>query len=484
MKKIFLIVSVFLIFSWSGALSQDNIYGDYLIASLDKEVSLDFENAQLNDVLKLLSQQIGLNFVSTEAVEKRAITLYLENVPFKEAMDVIFKANGLSYDYYPDSKIFVVKELGKPSIELKTKIYYLKYARLATSKIDKHSLDMLEGESEESEEDEAIGIRDTVAGLLTEFGRMAEDPLTNSLIVTDVPLQFPIIDEVISKLDVPPAKVLIEVEMLDVATSHLDNIGFNFANGLTGSFTPGSRQTRFPWDNRLFGPGTGGADPTLSTLSLASFTAVMKFLTSDSSTKFIARPKILTLNNEKSEVNLTLDEVVGLTTTTNEDGSTTQEIEREDTGTRLTVTPQVNLLTKEITLSVEMFNRESQDSNISVSGMTSGFVKNVEERGTRSIVRLKNGETLFIGGLIKKESSETITKIPLLGDIPLLGRLFRYKNVPSTDNTNRELLVFLTPRILGEEGSSELKRAKVLFREQENSSKMNSIRIALDRYNR
>lgn len=131
-----------------------------------------------------------------------------------------------------------------------------------------------------------------------------------------------------------------------------------------------------------------------------------------------------------------------------------------------------------------MFNRESQDSNISVSGMTSGFVKNVEERGTRSIVRLKNGETLFIGGLIKKESSETITKIPLLGDIPLLGRLFRYKNVPSTDNTNRELLVFLTPRILGEEGSSELKRAKVLFREQENSSKMNSIRIALDRYNR
>jgi len=105
-----------------------------------------------------------------------------------------------------------------------------------------------------------------------------------------------------------------------------------------------------------------------------------------------------------------LNEVIGLTRTPNEDGSFTQEIERDDTGTSLRVTPQVNLSTDEITLVVDVFNKESQDSNISVSGMESGFVKNVEERSTKSIVRLKNGETLLIGGLLKKKSKKLLQK--------------------------------------------------------------------------
>jgi len=344
---------------------------------MDKKISLDLENAALVDVLKMLSQQIGLNFISTEAVRDRGITLYMEEVGLREAMDIIFKANNLAYDYYTDSNVFVVKELGKPTLELKTKVYQLQYVRVRSSKMEKEVISMLEDDEEEQESDDAqTGILGAVESVLTEFGKVTEDPITNSLIVVDVPIQFAVIDKIISELDIPPVKILIEVEMMDVSKAHLDQIGMNFENGAYAALTPGSRETRFPWDNRFFHSGsddTGGEEPSLSTLDLSDFTMIMQFLTEDTKTKFLARPKILTLANETAEVNLTLNEVIGLTTTANEDGTVTQEIERDDTGTSLRVTPQVNLSTDEITLVVDVFNKESLDSNIAVSGMDSGL---------------------------------------------------------------------------------------------------------------
>ena len=489
MKKAFLIVFLFLMLSSSGGFSRDSIYGDYLLGSLDKKVSLDLEGAQLVDVLKMLSQQINLNFISTEAVGERTLSLYIEEVPLRDAMDVIFKANNLAYDYYADSNIFVVKEMGKPTLELKTKIYQLKYVRVKSSKVEAGLTAMLaeDGEAggatiEGEEEEDGVGIKDAVESSLSEFGRITEDPITNSLIVVDVPVQFPIIDEVISKLDIAPAQIMIEVEMMDVSKSHLDQIGFHFARGVTAKLTMGSRSTTFPWFDKWSGQGIGGANPSLSTLSFADMSSVVQFLSQDTSTKFLARPKILTLANETAEVNLVLNEIIGLTVTTNEDGSTTQDIERDNTGTRLRVTPQVNLSTKEITLVLDVFNKESTDSTITVDGMA-GFVKNVEERSTKSIVRLKAGETLFIGGLLKKEEQETITKVPFFGDLPVIGRFFRYVSRPIADNINRELLVFLTPRILKDERNL-VEKAKVISREQQNSLKDNSVKFALDRFNR
>ena len=107
--------------------------------------------------------------------------------------------------------------------------------------------------------------------------------------------------------------------------------------------------------------------------------------------------------------------------------------------------------------------------------------KNVEDRSTRSIVRLRNNETLFLGGLIRRDDVKTVTKVPFLGDIPLLGSLFRHKDTTGTGA--RELVIFLTPHIL-EEGESQIEKAKVLPREQQNSSKESSVKIALDSCNR
>ncbi|MCF7908025.1 MAG: hypothetical protein K9L86_04030 [Candidatus Omnitrophica bacterium] len=494
MKKIFaLILAVVFIISGSG-FSQDDIYGGYLLGTFDKRVSLDLEEAQLVDVLKMLSQQTGLNFVSTEAVQERKLTLYFDEVPLREAMDVVFKANKLSYDYYPDSNIFVVKEMGKPSLELISKVYRLNYVRVKTARMQKEIEDIIE-DSESGEEDggetEAGGIRQAVEAVLSEFGKVTEDPITNSLIVVDVPSQFPIIDEVVSRLDLAIPRVMIEVEMLDVSKTHLDKLGFNYANGLYGAVGAGARSSEVPFGAKFL-KGTqvvqttagGLAPPVLSILDLTGFTSVMQFLTEDTSTKFIARPKILTISNETAEVNLTVNEAIGVTTTqdTSGGGSITQNVEREETGTKLRVTPQVNPNTQEITLMVEMFNRESTDSGITVTGISGGEVKNVEERGTKSVIRLKDSETLYIGGLIRKEEKEIIRKIPLLGDIPFLGKMFSYTERPGADNQERELLVFLTPRIVEDGTMIQAKRIKVLPREQADVTKRDSVTVALDSF--
>ncbi len=491
MKKVFFILVLLVIFSTDKIFSQITIDGSDMMAVSQKTVSLDLEKAKMVDVLKMLSQQTGLNFVTTEAVRDREITLYMDKVPLKKAMDLIFEANNLAYAFYPESKAFIVKEMGRPSIELMTKIYRLNYVRVSGSRLQKEVEDKMGSSGSESG-----GLKSAVEGVLSEVGKIIEDSATNSLIVIDVPSQFKVIDDVVRKLDIPNPAVMISVEMLDVSKSKLDKMGFKFENGLYAKYVPGARSSYFPFrrsllknaESQLEGTASASADETnvsssmLGILDLRSFTTIMQFLTEETSTKFIARPKILTLSNETAEVNITAHEAIGVTTTENESGGITQDVEREETGTKLRVTPNVNPLTNEITLFIEMFNKGSVDSGLRITGMTEGNIKNIEERATKNIVRLEDGETLLISGLIRKYEGETKRKIPMLGDIPLLGGLFRYREKPGSQNRDRELLVFVTPKVINKNTLLIGRQKKPVLREQVNRSKRKAVKKALGRF--
>ncbi|MCP4652074.1 MAG: hypothetical protein GY858_01655 [Candidatus Omnitrophica bacterium] len=490
MKRNIFIVMILLLIPVGQVFPQgaiDNIYGDYIISNEDITVSLDLEGARLITVLKMLSRQTGLNFLSTEVVQERALTLYMTDVPLKDAMDIIFKANNLIYDFYPESNIFVVKELGKPKIELETKVFYLKYTRVGSSRLlserdsalgsscDSDSSDAeLEGSTDDGASSQGSQLLSAVEKVLSDYGDVVEDTYTNSLVVTDVPSQFSVIEKVISQLDLSLQQVMIEVEILDVSKQLVDEFGFKYGTpgGNWGQYTPGTKTSGFPFPDRL---GGAGGTVTTGTLNLRGFVTAVQFLTSDTTTKFLARPKILTLANETAEVNLTVDEVVGILNTFDDAGNIVgQEAERAETGTKLRVTPQVNPLTKEITLFVTVFSKEAKDSGIDVNGENA---MNIEERGTKCMVRLKDGETLLLGGLIKKEGEEVKTKVPLLGEIPLLGRLFKSRE---KDGQERELMVFLTPRVIKDK-SILSEGGRILCREQDNPEKMELMKIALDK---
>lgn len=510
MKKIILTILSLLLIPLHISFSQDTIYGDYLLSGTQKLISLDLEGAKLVDTLKMLSQQTGLNFVSTEAVKDRALTLYLEKVPIKEAIDIIFKANNLNYEYYPDANMFVVKEMGKPTIELMTKVYHLKYVRIKSSRQEKEISVIMApqaptssssigggaastsgggssggGSSGGTTDTQDTGIKNVIKNILTEFGKVSEDPITNSLIVVDVPAQFPIIDEVMRNLDIPVPKVMIEVEMLDVKKGLIDQIGFKYGNTLgkndfLATYNGPNKATAWPLQKYTSSNGTKTTF-TYGSLDIGLFSLYMQALATDSTTKVLARPKILTLSNETAEINLTTDEAIGITTTTTETGVATSTTERSETGTKLRVTPQVNTDTGEITLFVEVFNKTTSDSDLTLTtaAQASGKIKNPEERGARTVLRLANGETLLLGGLIRNSSVKTVSRIPFLSDIPFIGNAFTHKD---DDRSERELLVFMTPKIIDDTPMLSAS-GKILSREI-GYSRREVMGIVMDKYSR
>lgn len=242
-------------------------------------ISMDLQDASLKDVLKILSIQSGLNFVASEAVSDRMLTLYIDKVPLKEAMDKIFKANNLSYELDDEASLFIVKDWGKPEAETITEIFYLKHATVSSSSLKEDMKSILNTDNESGSPysssssssssstnnstaedngkwkvEEEAGITQTVKKLLSKEGKVVEDFRTNSLIVTDIPSRMPVIRKVIASLDVPVPQVLLEVEMLDVSKNAVDQLGVNWPTTLaTGDFTQAFRVFN-PFGNK----GTSG----------------------------------------------------------------------------------------------------------------------------------------------------------------------------------------------------------------------------------
>ncbi|MCX5697271.1 MAG: hypothetical protein NTU54_04815 [Candidatus Omnitrophica bacterium] len=425
----------------------------------DKQItiSLDLQDVHLKELLKILSIQSGLNFIASEAVKDRTMTLYLDKVPLKEAMDKIFEANNLTYELDKKANVFVVKDWGAPQLETLTKVYRLKYQAVSTSELGK----------------ETAGAN-TLTGLqavLSSHGKIVEDTRTNSLIITDEPNRFSRIEELLGKLDIPQPQVMLEVEMLDVNKALTDKIGFDWTNAgsYTLSVTGASRLTKFPFAN-LFGEGAAQAFTktiTPGTFSVSALSLVLNFLRTQEDTRSLARPKILTLNNQTAEIKLSTDEAVTVTQTTSSVGTTGSTtgatVERQQTGVTLKVTPMINVEKGEITMSIFPVEKATSASSLSTPATP---IKDTEERSVKSIVKVKDGETIIIGGLIRKQFDQTITKLPVLGDLPLLGALFRHKN--KTRDKDRELLVFITPRIIKDTDTklAEMRKTPPLDREQ------------------
>jgi len=486
---------------------------------LDPEIiiSMDLKDANLKDILKILSIQSGLNFIASEAVQNRTMTLYFDKVMLKEAMDKIFSANNLSYELDKTANIFLVKDWGKPQIETVTKIFYLKNATVSSSSLKEEmknntgavmgasssgstltSTSDTSGTSEggkwKTEED--AGITSAVKKLLTPVGLLIEDYRTNSLIITDIPSRMPVIEKVISALDVPVSQVMLEVEMLDVSKSAVDRLGFKYGTTpFTVILSGASASLGAPFGNwgKLFDRGSGGIsinEVTAPDGADYSYKVALDFLSTQTDTKYLARPRLLTLNNETAEIKITTDEAIGIISSQSGEGAgaaSTQEAERYQTGVSLRVTPQINPDTGEVTLFIlPSVSDATQAVEFEAGGETATF-KNPETRATRSVVRIKDGDTVVIGGLIRHDKGEVITKVPFLGDIPLLGKLF-FTNRTTTPNRERELLVFITPRIVNNANKVELAQTiapAFPAREQDTASGLNrqlAVATSLDKF--
>jgi type IV pilus secretin PilQ/predicted competence protein len=449
-----------------------------------KSIFIDVKNVSLVNVLKIISQESGLSFIAAQDVADKKITLYLNKIPLNQALQMVLDANDLTYEMQNNSNVFVVKKKEKTAKNMITKVYQLKYATVSSSKLNSTISFLSTGSSSSasvssssgasssgassSSTPQMGGLEQVLKDALSPDGKVVEDTRTNSLIITDVPGQFDSIESTIAKLDVPVPQILIEVEMLDVSKSTADQLGITY--GATPiSFTGTSEAVNYPLSlSRGIAP-TNSSTSTSSTsnstspftsgsLNTAGLTAALSFLTTSTDARTLARPKILTLNNETAQIEISTNQAIDIvpsSTSTGTSGSTqTYSVDRYTTGVILKVTPQANLLTREITMAVSPKVIDVILSEVQPPTDIGGTIYDPETRGSDSILKLKDGQSMVIGGLMTNQTNKAVTKLPFLGDLPLIGSLFRSK---ITSKSERELVIFLTPHIIDYADQSALK---------------------------
>ncbi len=430
-KKVILFIPLLLFLLFGSSLTLQ--YAESETAT-SPTISMDFQDADLKDVLKVFSQQACLNFIASEHVKNRRVTLYLDSVSVGDALNTILSANNLTYEQEKESRIFVVKEWGKPEVETATKVFALQYARVKGS-------ELAIGERTVGGRVSEVGIKDVIEGLLTQHGRIIEDPRTNSLIVTDLPTQFVKIEETIKQLDIKLPQVMIEAEVIEASLDTIDKLGIDWGDLTSGALFSAygaNRTDVFPFTKE-----DPALDVTFTTglISAENLKGTLAMLAKDTDTKILARPKILTLNNKTAEIKITADTAVSSATVqTAAEGLATQSttIERFETGVSLLVTPQINKA-GEITMFIE-----PSVVTVKTSTLLSG-VSDPQTRSARTTVTVNDGDTVIIGGLISTVDEKTSKKVPFFGDIPLLGNFFRKRDDSSKD---KELIIFITPHLI------------------------------------
>ena len=416
-----------------------------------RSISMDFQQASLKDVLKVFSQQAGLNFVATENIEDKKITLYLDNVAVRDALDSIMSANNLTYEQAAGSAVFIVKESGKAQIYMVTKVHSLNFARISAA-----------GEGATSE---ITDIKPVIESLLSKgpdgqtLGSVVIDKRTNSIIITAPPADFAMIEETIRKLDSITPQALIEAEIVEIQTGALKALGLEWggSDGTFVRFTGPTKITHFPFirnknpfsrsllgdpqssstvaEGDVVSTTTISQDPTLGVLSLEEFSLVIKALETENMARYLAKPRIMSLSNETAEIKITSDTVIGVTKSSVKDtGEVIETAERVETGVSLKVTPTVNRKGY-ITMTIE--------PEVSRATQSPFFVNFADptKRSAKTTVMVKDGQTIAIGGLLKTDEEDTGRSVPGLSRIPLIGNLFRSKGKRTVQT---EIIVFIT----------------------------------------
>jgi len=312
---------------------------------------------------------------------------------------------------------------------------------------------------------------------------MATDPRTNALVITDVPEVFPQVEQIIAELDKKAPQILIEAQIVEINTDRVNELGIEWGGargemayfagparltdyGLRPGFFSGNQWKQFfpnttdmsgEADSASGGSSASTVHPIFATgvesskgvyygvFSLAQLQAIFRALISKGEARYLGKPKIVAMNNKTSVITISRDAAVGMQSVVasagGSSGSSTSGAERRRIGLMLVVTPQVN---KEgfITLVVQPSYTDITPSAISTQG---GTIYDPVSRGASTMVRVKNGQTVVIGGVYEFKNRSDISKIPFLGDVPVLGGLFKKKG---KSIEKAELLIFVTPRVL------------------------------------
>ena len=431
-----------------------------------EKLSLNFQDIEVRSVLQLIADFTSLNLVASDTVSGR-ITLRLQNVPWDQALELILKTKGLDKRtsgnvmlVAPADEIAARERLeleaanqNEQLVQLRSEYIQVSYAKAAdlqtmiTSGINTNNT---AGSASNS--------------LLSPRGSVSIDARTNTLIIQDIPKKIDEIRDLVAKLDVPVKQVMIEARIVTANTSFAkelgvkwgvahDNIGTNKRIMAGGSRTTLSDIRESTFDTATGLPTYDIASPTDLAVDLgidkvgASSLAVgivnadnvvldleLSALQSDGHGEIVATPKVLTADKQKALI--ASGKQIPYQEASSSGATAIKFINAE---LRLEVTPSI---TPDGRVNMELFiNKDSAGEALANGSLT------INTNRISTNVLVDDGQTVVLGGIFSNESLKGVTKTPLLGDIPFLGRLFRQE---VTRNDKQELLIFVTPRLLND----------------------------------
>ena len=470
---------------------------------------LDFKGASLINVLNVLSNLSGINFVAGPEVAERRVNMTLDNVSLEDVLQAISSGSNVSYDSLPGRNIYLFRASSdspeKPA--LFTRVYRLYYVLVSALKEISDSSSTSgsstggssssgssgsssssgglssggsggsSSSSSSSSDTSTSSIFTAVEKILSERGKVSADDRSNSLIVTDSEDRLKMVEAAIMQLDRPLDQVLINVLLVETFEDLSRNLGVEWGNsdGYFGTVTGGSQATSFPFlDNNA--PGAAGTSPDLlkglwqglsktgdqfnpgnhtgamikpGVRDFTQFTVAVKALESSSKLKILAKPKVLVLDNHPAIVKISTNAAIGSTTVTassgGSSGSTTTTTERAEVGTILRVTPLINTGEK-ITMTVEPTFATVDQSAIDIKASGAGSTGDPTVRTARTTLMIDDGQTIAMGGLLMSNQSNGNRKVPFFGNLPVVGKALFTSNDKKIQD--RELILFVTPYII------------------------------------
>ncbi|EOG0987177.1 type IV pilus secretin PilQ [Neisseria gonorrhoeae] len=421
-----------------------------------RKISLDFQDVEIRTILQILAKESGMNIVASDSVNGK-MTLSLKDVPWDQALDLVMQARNLDMrqqgnivniaprdELLAKDKAFLQAEKDIADLgALYSQNFQLKYKNVEEFR----SILRLDNA-------DTTGNRNT---LVSGRGSVLIDPATNTLIVTDTRSVIEKFRKLIDELDVPAQQVMIEARIVEAADGFSRDLGVKF--GATGKKKLKNDTSAFGWGvNSGFGgddkwgaetkinlPITAAANSISLVRAISSGALNLELSASESlsKTKTLANPRVLTQNRKEAKIESGYEIPFTVTTASGGGNSTNTELKKAVLG--LTVTPNITP-DGQIIMTVKI-NKDSPAQ--CASGNNTILCISTKSLNTQAMV--ENGGTLIVGGIYEENNGNTLTKVPLLGDIPVIGNLFKTRG-KKTDR--RELLIFITPRIIDTAGNS------------------------------
>lgn len=422
-----------------------------------KLISINFQDIPVRNVLQLIADYNQFNLVVSDSVEGN-LTLRLDGVPWQQVLDIILQVKGL--DKRVDGNVILVAPTDELDLREKQQLEKQKL----TEEMGELSSEIIKVNfAKASDIAEMINGEGNIS-MLSERGSMTIDERTNSLLIRELPENIEVIREIIESLDIPVKQVQIEARIVTINEGNMDELGIRWGfTSINGSNTVGGSIENNLATIGLYN-GEGGDDggdgdgvgiddflnvnlaatsPNATSIAfqvakLGSDTLLdleLSALQQESKAEIISSPRLITTNKKPAYIEQGT-EIPYLESSSS--GATTVTFKKAVLS--LKVTPQI---TPDNRLVLDLSVTQDRPGQVVKTGTGEAVAIDTQRIGTQVLVN--NGETVVLGGIFQHSITNSVDKVPLLGDLPLLGALFRrsYENVGKS-----ELLIFVTPKVV------------------------------------